>query len=76
MYRSMLSRRDRGLLAAGSAVHLYGAPPHQKVGADQVMGVSSQEKDLSPLPLPSLKIFVALFPFWKLLGSCFDAAEH
>lgn len=63
-FTAMLSCSDHGLQAAGSAVHLYGAPPLQKVGADQVMGVSSPRKRFITVSLAFSEIFVALFPFW------------
>lgn len=72
----MLSSSDDRLPAGGSAVHLYGAPQPQKVGADQVMGVSSPGKRFMTVSLALSRIFVALFAFWKLLESCFEAAEH
>lgn len=76
MYHSTLSCSGCGLPAAGSAVHLYGAPPPQKVGADQVMSVSSPGKRFIAISLALFETFVAPFRFWKLLGSCLEAAEH
>ena len=78
VYRSVLSCCDCVLPAAGSALYLYGALAPQKVGADQVMGVGSPGKGFTTLTFALFKILVvALFPFWKLLGSCrFGGAEH
>lgn len=76
MYHSMLSSSDRGLPAGGSAVHLYRAPPPENIGADQVMGVSSPGKSFITVSLALSETVLALFPFWKHFGSCFEAAEH
>lgn len=56
-------------------MHLYGAPPSQKVGADQAKNVSLPGKRFITVSLALFEVFVVLFPFWKLLGSCFEAAE-